>query len=55
MGWLAYVLWQVSCLHQPVNVNGRHPKALPDTRWINSVISNLKISFSGKFHALNFE
>jgi hypothetical protein len=32
----------VSCIHQPVIVNGRHPKDLPDLRWINTVISNLK-------------
>ena len=29
-------------MHQPVIVNGRHPKDLPDFRWINTVISNLK-------------
>ena len=33
---------EVGCLHQPVVVNGRHPKDLPDFRWINTVISNLK-------------
>ena len=36
-------------------VNGRHPKDLPEFRWINTVISNLKTSFSGTFHALRFE
>ena len=46
---------EVGCLHQPVVVNGRHPKDLPDFRWINTVISNLKTSFSGTFHALNFD
>ena len=45
---------EVGCLHQPVVVNGRHPKGLPDFRWINTVISNLRTSFSGTFHALNF-
>jgi hypothetical protein len=33
---------EVGCFHQPVVVNGRHPKDLPDCRWINTVISNLK-------------
>jgi hypothetical protein len=42
-------------MHRPVIVNGRHPKDLPDFRWINTVISNLKTSFSGTFHALRFE
>jgi hypothetical protein len=46
---------EVGCIHQPVIVNGRHPKDLPDFRWINTVISNLKTSFSGTFHALHFE
>jgi transposase-like protein len=46
---------EVGCTHQPVIVNGRHPKDLPDFRWINTVISNLKTSFSGTFHSLRFE
>jgi len=46
---------EVGCLHRPVVVNGRHPKDLPDFRRINTVISNLKTSFSGTFHALKFE
>jgi hypothetical protein len=45
----------VGSLHQPVVVNGRHPKDFPDFRWISTVISNLKTSFSGTFHALKFE
>ncbi len=32
---------EVGCIHQPVIVNGRHPKGLPDFRWINTVISDL--------------
>jgi hypothetical protein len=46
---------EVGCIHQPVVVNGCHPKDLPDFRWINSVISNLKTSFSRTFYVLNFE
>jgi hypothetical protein len=46
---------EVGCIHQPVIVNGRHPKDLPDFRWINTVISNLKTSFSGTFHALKYK
>lgn len=46
---------EVGCIHQAVIVNGRHPKDLPEFRWINTVISNLKTSFSGTFHALRFE
>ncbi len=46
---------EVGCIHHPVIVHGRHPRDLPVFRWINTVISNLKTSFSGTFHALDFE
>jgi hypothetical protein len=39
---LQWAVFAVSCCHQPVVINGRHPKDLPDFRWINTVISNLK-------------
>jgi hypothetical protein len=42
---------EVGCIHQPVIVKGRHPKDLPDFRWINTVISNLKTSFTVTFNA----
>ncbi len=45
---------EVRCIHQPVIADGRHPKELPEFRWFNTVISNLKTSFSGTFHALRF-
>ncbi|HHG2225085.1 TPA: transposase, partial [Synechococcus sp. WH 5701] len=40
---------------QAVVVKGRHPNELPEFRWINTVLSNLKTSFSGTFHALRFD
>jgi len=46
---------EVGCIHQPVIVNGRHPKDLPEFRWINTVISKLRTSFSGTFHSLRLE
>jgi hypothetical protein len=46
---------EVGCLHQPVVVKGRHPNELPEFRWINTVLSNLKTSFSGTFHSLKFD
>ncbi len=46
---------EVGCLHQPVVVKGRHPDELPEFRWINTVLSNLKTSFSSTFHALKFD
>jgi transposase-like protein len=41
---------EVGCLHQPVIARGRHPNELSEFRWINTVLSNLKTSFSGTFH-----
>ena len=46
---------EVGCFHQPVIVNGRHPNEMTEFRWINTVLSNLKTSFSGTFHALRFD
>ena len=46
---------EVGCINQPVIVNGRHPKDLPDFRWINTVISSLKTRFNGTYHALKFD
>ncbi len=46
---------EVGCFHHPVVVRGRHPNELPEFRWINTVLSNLKTSFSGTFHALRFD
>ncbi len=36
-------------------VKGGHPKELPEFRWINTVLSNLKTSFSGTFHTPRFD
>jgi hypothetical protein len=46
---------EVGCSHQPVIVNGRHPNEMTEFRWINTVLGNLKTSFSGTFHALRFD
>jgi hypothetical protein len=36
-------------------VNGPHPNELPEFRWINTVLSNVKTSFIGTFHVLRFD
>jgi len=43
------------CSHTAVVTAGRHPNDLPQFRWINILLSNLKTSFSGTFHAFNFD
>jgi len=40
---------EVGCFHHPVVVKGRHPQwNYQNSVWINTVLSNLKTSFSGK-------
>jgi transposase-like protein len=42
------------CEHTFIVTGGRHPHQLPEFRWINTVLSNLKTSLNGTFHAFNF-
>lgn len=49
------VVTEVSCFHHPVVTEGRHHKEPPEFRWINTVLSILKTSFSGTFRALRFD
>jgi hypothetical protein len=44
-----------NCLHKAVVTSGKHPTELPQFRWINTLLGNLKTSFSGTFHAFNFD
>jgi hypothetical protein len=43
-----------NCHHTAVVTGGKHPSELPQFRWINTVLGNLKTSFNGTFHAFNF-
>ena len=43
-----------NCHHKAVVTGGKHPNDLPQFRWINTLLGNLKTSFSGTFHAFNF-
>ncbi len=43
-----------SCSHHPTVIAGRKPKEVPEFRWINTVLGNLKTSLSGCCHAFNF-
>ena len=42
-----------NCHHKAVVTVGKHPNKLPQFRWINTVLGNLKTSFNGTFHAFN--
>jgi transposase-like protein len=44
-----------NCHHKAVVTGGKHPTDLPQFRWINTLLGNLKTSFSGTFHAFNFD
>ena len=54
---LACFRWVITagCEHEPMVTGGKHPKDLPEFHWINTVLSNLKTSLNGTFHAFNFE
>jgi hypothetical protein len=43
------------CSHKAIITGGIHPNDLPQFRWTNTVLGNLKTSFSGTFHACNFD
>ena len=38
-----------NCHHKPGFTGGKHPNVLPQFRWINTLLGNLKISISGIF------
>jgi len=42
------------CQHIPLVVGGRKPKDLPEFRWVNTVLGNVKTSLSGAYHAFAF-
>ncbi len=42
-----------SCQHFPTVVGGRKPKDLPDFRWVNTVLGNVKTGTSGAYHAFD--
>jgi hypothetical protein len=43
------------CTHAAIVTGGKHPNDLPQFRWINTLLGNLKTSLSGTFHAFNFD
>ena len=46
---------EAGCSHLPTLMAGRKPKEVLEFRWINTVLGNLKTSFSGCYHAHVFD
>jgi len=42
------------CEHHPIVAGGRKPDELPEFRWVNTVLGNVKTSLSGAYHAFDF-
>jgi hypothetical protein len=42
------------CSHEAIVTGGKHPNDLPQFRWINTLLGNLKTSLSGTFHTFDF-
>jgi hypothetical protein len=45
---------EAECTHRPTVIGARKPKDLPEFKWINTVLGNLKTSLSGSYHAFAF-
>lgn len=45
---------EAGCDHRATVVGGRKPRDLLEFRWVNTILGNLKTSFSGCYHALDF-
>lgn len=48
-------LTDTGCRHHATVMAGRKPKDVPEFKWINTVLSNLKTSLSGCYHAFDFQ
>ena len=42
------------CLHQPIVVGALKPRDLPQFKWVNTVLGNLKTTLAGALHSLNY-
>ena len=45
---------EAGCEHRPIVVGRRKPKDLPEFVWVKGVLSNVKTSLSGAYHAFDF-
>lgn len=46
---------EAGCTHHPTVMTGRKPRDVPQFKWINTVLGNLKTSLSGCYHAFAFQ
>lgn len=46
---------EAGCCHYPTVMGGRKPREVPEFKWINTVLGNLKTSLSGCYHAFDFQ
>jgi len=53
LAWFGAVT-EAGCSHQPTAMAGRKPKDVPEFKWINTILGNLKTSLSGSYHAFDF-
>jgi hypothetical protein len=42
------------CMHVPLVVGALKPRDLPEFKWVNTVLGNLKTTLAGAFHSLNY-
>ena len=42
------------CQHRPVVVGALKPRDLPQFKWVNTIVGNLKTSLGGTYHAFDF-
>ena len=42
------------CIHLPTVVGALKPRDLPEFKWVNTVLGNLKTTLAGAFHALKY-
>jgi len=45
---------EAGCSHHPTVMAGRKPRDVPEFRWVNTVLGNLKTSLSGCYHSFDF-
>ena len=42
------------CVHVPLVAGGLKPRDLPEFKWVNTVLGNLKTTLAGTFHSLKY-